>query len=320
MPVRRWLNVGVGIGCVVVLATLVVCGIHHLREDARRHECRNQLKQFGIAFQNYHDQFRVLPPAFWSSSGWGWQATLQPYLAASPVYSWLKVGSGRLGDWSQNPRRGDFIRIPAWADTCPSDTPIIERATALEPIFFYRGKGEDAESRRDITNRLRVFQKTAVLFSNSGERHPIAISNYVAVYGDNEIDCPKTEGTGLFWQNSNVSLDSDVTDGLSTTLMLGERDGSIHLAGNWAGTSYDENDPDACLDPQFVVDALVDSRPINGRDERCFSSRHPGGAHFLMADGAVKFLSEKCSTTILRRLANRADGVEVLQTDIATAP
>ncbi|MBC7816809.1 MAG: DUF1559 domain-containing protein, partial [Planctomycetaceae bacterium] len=80
----------------------------------------------------------------------------------------------------------------------------------------------------------------------------------------------------------------------------------------------DENDPDACLDPQFVVDALVDSRPINGRDERCFSSRHPGGAHFVMADGAVKFISEKCSTTILRRLANRADGESVDEADLLT--
>ncbi len=98
--------------------------------------------------------------------------------------------------------------------------------------------------------------------------------------------------------------------------MLGERDGSIHLAGNWAGTSYDENDPEACLDPQFVVDALVESWLINGRDERFFSSRHPGGAHFLMADGAVKFISEKCSTTILRRLANISDGTPVSDADI----
>lgn len=200
---------------------------------------------------------------------------------------------------------------------CPSDSPDIERATALAPIFFYRGKGNETETRRDISDRLRVFHKTAVRFTTSGERHPIAISNYIAVYGDREINCSAEIGTGLFWQNSSVSLTKDVPDGLSTVLMLGERDGSIHLAGNWAGTSYDENDPDACLDPQFVVDALVDSRPINGRDERCFSSRHPCGAHFLMADGVVKFINEKCSTTILRRLANRSDGAPVTDEEIS---
>lgn len=232
-----------------------------------------------------------------------------PYIDSNPIYSWLNLRRGHLGDWSENPRRGDFIRIPRPCDQCPSDRSRLERATAIEPVFRYRGKGE--ETTYDISDRLRVFPKTAIRTSPTAERRPIALSNYVAVYGDSEIDCPSKLGTGLFWQNSGVSLKDDVPDGTATTLMLGERDGSIHLAGNWAGTSYNENDPDACLDPQFVVDALVDSRPINGRDERCFSSRHPGGAHFLMADGAVKFISEKCSTTILRRLASRSDGVEV---------
>ena len=105
---------------------------------------------------------------------------------------------------------------------------------------------------------------------------------------------------------------------------------TLYFDGNWAtslrsrrcyyktSTSYDENDPEACLDPQFVVDALVDSRPINGRDERCFSSRHSGGAHFLFADGSVKVLSEKCSTTVLRRLASRADGVPISESDFSS--
>lgn len=237
-----------------------------------------------------------------------------PYIESNPIYSWVDPRKGRLGDWSENPRRGDFIRIPRPCDQCPSDSPRSERATAIEPVFRYRWKG--MESTRDISDRLRVFSKTAIRTSPTAELRPVALSNYVAVYGDVEIDCPSKLGTGLFWQNSSVSLYADVPDGHSTTLMLGERDGSIHLAANWAGTSYDENDPEACLDPQFVVDALVDSRPINGRDERCFSSRHGGGAHFLFTGGVVKFINEKCSTTILRRLANRSDGIEVSDNEI----
>ena len=168
----------------------------------------------------------------------------------------------------------------------------------------------------DITRSLRVHQKTAIHTSSAGSnRYGIGPTNYIAIFGDQDLMC-STPGTGLFWPNSSVSLKDVVPDGTATTLMLGERDGSVHLAGNWAGTSYDANDPEACLDPQFVVDALVDSRPINGRDERCFSSRHSGGAHFLFADGAVKFINEKCSTTILRRLANRADGIEVNDADL----
>jgi prepilin-type processing-associated H-X9-DG protein len=181
-----------------------------------------------------------------------------------------------------------------------------------------RSSNEAEGKRKQSVVNLDVHHKTAIRVSVSSQRVAIAPSNYIAVYGDAEIDCPSRVGSGLFWHNSSVSLKDDVPDGTSTTLMLGERDGSIHLAGNWAGTSYDENDPNACLDPQFVVDALVDARPINGRDERCFSSRHPGGAQFLFADGTVKFLSEKCSTTVLRRLANRADGETVSESDVQT--
>ena len=312
---RAWINVGVGVGCVGLLVALILPAIQQSREAARRSQCRNNLKQLGLAFQNYHATNSRLPPGFWSNSGWGWRALIQPYTEASPLYQSLRIHQGRLGDWSENPKRGDNIRIPRPYDQCPSDSPKIERAEAIQPVRLYRGQ-DGEEKRYDISDQIQVFLKTAIRTSENGERRPIAMSNYIAVYGDLEIACPTNRGTGLYWQNSAVSLDADVPDGLSMTLMLGERDGSIHLAGNWAGTSYDENDPEACLDPQFVVDALVDSRPINGRDERCFSSRHSGGAHFLFADGAVKFINEKCSTTILRRLANRADGIEVNDVDL----
>ncbi len=296
MPVRRWVNVAVALGCVVVLMTLIVCGIQRLREDARGSECRNKLKQFAIALANYHDANLALPPAYWSSSGWGWGGLLQPYLEGSRLYKDMGVG-GRLGDWQHDSIRADAVRIVRWNDLCPSDELLVEHLPSSGR--YHRS----------------VHPKTAIRTSPNGPRLPIGPSNYIAIFGDLELTCV-TPGTGLLWPNSSVSLISDVPDGLSATLMLGERDGSIHLAGNWAGTSYDENDPDACLDPQFVVDALVGSRPINGRDERCFSSRHPGGAHFLMADGVVKFISEKCSTTILRRLANRSDGTTVSEAEI----
>lgn len=301
------------VGILTLLIALLLPAVQQSREAARRSQCKNNLKQLGLAFFNYHEMEKSLPPGYWSKSGWGWRAHIQPYMEASPLYQWLQIRKGKLGDWTDHPRRGDFIRIPLPYDQCPSDTPKMESVKAIEPIFTYRGKFDTDQ--HDVSDRLRVFVKTSIRTSHSGERRPIALSNYITTFGDEDLMC-STPGTGLFWPNSGVSLKTDVPDGTSTTLMLGERDGSIHLAGNWAGTSYDENDPEACLDPQFVVDALVDARPINGRDERCFSSRHGGGAQFLFADGAVKFISEKCSTTILRRLANRADGIQVNDAEI----
>ena len=300
------------LGIIAILIALLLPAVNRAREAARRSQCKNNCKQQALALHNYRDTYKSLPPAFRSSSGWGWRALVQPFMEAGPYYEWLDLNNGRLGDWTNKPRRGDFIRVSMEVDVCPSDVPKAKRAEAIGPII--PGREVRSETDWDISERLQAFEKTAICTSVSGKRLPIALSNFIAVYGDEELNC-SNPGTGLFWPNSGVSL-GELTDGTSTTLMLGERDGSIHLAGNWAGTSYDENDPEACLDPQFVVDALVDSRPINGRDERCFSSRHPGGAHFLFADGAVKFINEKCSTTILRRLANRSDGIKVNDTEI----
>ena len=263
-----------------------------------------------MGLHNYNDTHKHLPPGFWSGSGWGWAPATFAFMEAGPD-RWSKWDAS-LGDRTHNVQRADWIRIPLESYLCPSDQLRLERASAIEPVLITNRKGAVI---RDLSQHLRVHLKTAIRTSQNGSRYGIAPFNYIAIFGDEDLMC-SAAGTGMFWPNSGVSLKDDVSDGTSTTLMLGERDGSIHLAGNWAGTSYDENDPDACLDPQFVVDALVDSRPINGRDERCFSSRHPGGAHFLMADGAVKFVNEKCSTTILRRLANRADGMKVNEADI----
>lgn len=294
---RAWINVAVGVGCAGLIVALILPAIQQSREASRRSVCKMFLKTFAVAMENYHDIYKKLPPAHWTSSGWGWRSMLIPYVEAVPVKTISLTRDGRLRDWSDSPRRRDFVSGRRWGDLCPSD----DLASRLEPSW------------------PATLKKTAIRSSINGPQTLIGASNYIAIFGDEDLMC-SAQGTGLFWPNSGVSLKDDVRDGTSTTLMLGERDGSIHLAGNWAGTSYDENDPDACLDPQFVVDALVDSRPINGRDERCFSSRHGGGAHFLFADGAVKFISEKCSTTILRRLANRSDGIKVLETDIPTTP
>ena len=301
---QAWINLCVGVSCCGLIIALVLPAIQQSREAARRSQCRSNLKQFALALSGYHEFNRCLPPAYWTATGLGWQGILFPQMAAIPIGTIIELQKGRIGDWDENPERKRIVEGHTFSDLCPSDELHVER-----------------EKRPDGDRyKLIVHLKTAIRTSANGSRIPIGPSNYISVFGDIELMC-STPGTGLFSPNRCLSLDvasgrSAIADGLSETLMLGERDGSIHLAGNWAGTSYDENDPETCLDPQFVVDALVDSRPINGRDERCFSSRHPNGAHFLMADGAVKFLNENCSTTILRRLANRSDGIKLNDADI----
>ena len=55
-----------------VLVALLLPAVNNAREAARRSQCKNNLKQHGLGFHNYHDTHKQLPPGFWSGSGWGW--------------------------------------------------------------------------------------------------------------------------------------------------------------------------------------------------------------------------------------------------------
>ncbi|HUG93218.1 MAG TPA: DUF1559 domain-containing protein [Planctomycetaceae bacterium] len=132
-----------------------------------------------------------------------------------------------------------------------------------------------------------------------------AMSNYAGVFGNVEVFQWDDIGNGVFFVNSHIRI-SDMLDGASNTFGVGERrfdwpDGT-HKGGIWAGkyapVAYGSN-----------IWSCVDVPPhrINGNKEWAFSSFHPGGAHFLLCDGSVRFISEQINGTTYERLAQRND-------------
>lgn len=94
------------------------------------------------------------------------------------------------------------------------------------------------------------------------------------------IDTP-LKTNGMFWLNSNCRF-QHITDGMSNTFMVGERC-LDSASGIWVGTTKNRNENDAVSDGSHHarLNASIES----------FSSRHPGGANFVMGDGAVRFVS-----------------------------
>lgn len=81
---------------IAVLVALLVPAVQQAREAARRTQCRNNLKQLGLALHHYHDAHRVFPPGFISQQGWlgasnrnqfGWGVMVLPYLEQTNLYS-----------------------------------------------------------------------------------------------------------------------------------------------------------------------------------------------------------------------------------------
>jgi prepilin-type processing-associated H-X9-DG protein len=116
---------------------------------------------------------------------------------------------------------------------------------------------------------------------------------------------------GVFFGNSSVRL-SDITDGTSQTLFVGERGITLEW-GKWGGAGLIGNCPMGITDvvlPGVIGGIDGGLRPALGEvtDRVHWWSWHRGGTNFSLADGSVRFTSYMTDRNLLARLANRSDG------------
>ena len=136
-------------------------------------------------------------------------------------------------------------------------------------------------------------------------------TNYPVVNGTGPR-CYKSQ-VGVFGkQNRGIPI-RDITDGVSNTMMVGERGSQVGTLDVWAiWLGVREGNQDGSTYRGMLEIAGSTSCPMNSTTGSCyhrsnFSSEHTGGAHFLFADGSVHFLSEHISMTTYRNLSNIAD-------------
>lgn len=175
-----------------------------------------------------------------------------------------------------------------------------------------------------LYTRIRFEQGTAVGANRDVIPTPLAIwrcpsdpqPTAVAVPIDGHPDATVATGNmvashGMLSPLSNVKF-ADVTDGLSNTLMLGERvfqpatDGMM-FTSSWCGV-VSESDIYVFTSKPYVQAHAT--QPINraAASANNFSSRHPGGANFCLGDGAVRFLSEFIDSHVLESLGTTGGG------------
>ena len=246
------------IAIITVLLTLCLPAIQKARADARLTQCQNNLKQFGLAFHNYHDVTNTFPPG-WTQhhpqpgpqTRYGWATLILPYIDQAPLYKRLDFSTQRA-----EPLEQFQTRLPVYR--CPNDPT------------------DDVNSQRGNFGTMNY----SVNFGPVAP--PRWLHNALTESWPGQAPTP-TETNGLAFLNSMVRLAS-IRDGTSNTLLIGERSAIGHAA-IWMGVRGNE----------FESDQVTDCSPgheINS-GEAGFSSRHDGGANFLFCDGAVRFLSEK---------------------------
>jgi len=264
------------IAIIAALLGLLVPAVQKVREAAARLQCKNNLKQIGLALHNYHDAELSFPPGYIAfgpyydgatdtAPGWGWAAFILPYLEQDNLYRQINFGQ----PIQSSPAAQVVVKL-YW---CPSE-PTVPGAFPVPD----------------------AFGSPLVL---------AAPSSYAACVGGDESGTTDATGLGVFYRNSRTRI-TDITDGTSNTILIGEKAWS-NANGIWAGAvpggvirrgPYNPCQPvvpgawypaaTLVLSHAHLNNALLDPDGSAGMDD--FGSRHTGGLNFVFADGSVHFL------------------------------
>ncbi|MHC4876583.1 MAG: DUF1559 family PulG-like putative transporter [Planctomycetota bacterium] len=280
------------IAIIAILVALLLPAVQQAREAARRAQCRNQLKQFGIALHDYHEIHGRFPPGWIGSRGWSWGAMILPQLDSANLYQQL--------EWDLNaatppPATKEALKTPLPVFLCPTAS---KQEIQVDP--------------------------------DAGDGNAKAIATYLACASGSEvIDLRRGIGgatqDGVFFINSSISI-SDSTDGTSNTLLIGEapfellppnrgidphgtgtnRVDHFALTGGSRIEGSELSEVVGSTVPEFNLwlseDPTID---INLR-ELSFGSYHANGLHLLFGDGRARFVSDTIDANVRIALGTRS--------------
>lgn len=314
---------------IAIIATLVAIllpAVQQAREAARRSSCQNNLKQIALAMHNYHDTYNLLPPGYistysrWKNDAgstftgpngvltnraeWTWVALITPFMELGNVYDVLQVGQRTAAQALTDPIANAVIKTKVNSFLCPSDGP------------------------PDVMPIRRVLSSTSTtVFDN------LAPNNYVAcnrggigIWAVGLTNGNFAQSSGMFKVNGRVNF-RDVTDGLTSTIMIGERayeypgfDGAGNRRMNESRCSVlymhgaSTTDTTTTVDGSWQATAALgtcgDTHPPNRQlfsnqdhAKSVYSSLHNGGSQFALGDGSVRFVTENIDGLTYARLA-----------------
>ena len=272
------------IAIIAVLVALLLPAVQMAREAARRSQCKNNLKQLGLAFANYESALGMYPSRTTATAN-GKRHAIMPRLFAYMDRSDLDEKYDFNSHW-YDPTNLAVIQNSVSGFLCPS-TPNAQRMDMTSS-----GYGNSPARACYDYGELNVINN--VLFP-LGLLDPESIASPKGALRDDFENCRLR----------------DFTDGTSNTLLLAECggrpdrynngnrvSGSIITGGGWADfrQGFDLHG----------ADPLTGNTPgpagINVTNANEVYSFHPGGAHVLLADGSVRFLTESLSLRVLARL------------------
>ncbi|MCA9061939.1 MAG: DUF1559 domain-containing protein [Planctomycetaceae bacterium] len=321
------------IAIIAILIALLLPAVQQAREAARKTQCRNNLKQIGLALHNYHETYRCFPPGSTRTSigHWGvsWWAGILPYTEQSNLYNKLQFSGNHPGwthDTGNDGNGGGTPQSAGWDNgrlAAQSKMPFMACPSSPLPLTRDTGGGHQiniphyvgiAGATDDAANGFREPRQRSCCSCCSGGNNPTYNLGIIA------------RGGMLVANNGQVLGIKDATDGSSNTMVVGEQ-------SNWAIDSADGRQQIHHIEqhgwlmgsssaqgngrafnittiryPPNTRDIRINGIGANHNANNGIHSAHTGGVMMLLGDGSARFLSENIDMLTLRRLATRDDG------------
>jgi prepilin-type N-terminal cleavage/methylation domain-containing protein len=310
------------IAIIGVLVAMLLPAVQSAREAARRSQCMNNLKQIGIAVQNYNDVWQALPPGCYHGVFGTWMLHILPQMEQRALHDFY-VNSGGIATFrSGGIRYGgsqnlNVTRTLLPAFTCPSD--VMARTSTAGLFSGITSHNYSANYGNTTRGRLSPIGVTSTGAPNNYWGAP-----FVEVMYQNTTDSTYYSYITFDQKFPPNTRMAEITDGTSNTLAVAEtvkgHQGDLHGFAWWGGGAHfktlrtpNSPTPDSMEASSYCVTANKLNPPCVGRssgneESIAARSRHPNGVQAVACDGSVRFFTNNIFLDTWRALGSAAGG------------
>jgi prepilin-type N-terminal cleavage/methylation domain-containing protein/prepilin-type processing-associated H-X9-DG protein len=301
------------IAIIAILIALLLPAVQQAREAARRTECKNKMKQLGLALHNFHDVQRHFPAGAQENvykqprtnnsfiKGTSWLVFILPFMEQQNVYKQYNFAVSYTDE--VNNRVGNIL-IGAYQ--CPSG-PETRSNNGAERTND--GTYNHSTHYYGVMGPSKRANPSKVTWNGTTYSYVVGNPTTNGAYATDGVLGQYKDQSGSVTTGHYVRL-ADVTDGTTNTLMVGEL--SMHIPGGKANhyrswVRGNNGGSGTTKNVTYPINSTFYSNSNNFNDIS-FGSNHPGGCQFTMADGSVQFLNESINMNLYMGLASVKSG------------